>query len=63
MCFAHTWTPDFLLTQSTLMGGLSPHSTSATLRTNLVSTQEEEKIIAYHLNALQILLWLFHSFL
>lgn len=52
MCFAHTWTPDFLLTQSTQMGRLSPHSTSATLRTNPVNTEEGEKII-YYLNALQ----------
>lgn len=53
MCFAHTWTPDFLLTQSTPMGRLSPRSTSATLRTNPVSTEEKEKIITYYLNALQ----------
>lgn len=53
MCFARTWTPDFLLTQSILMGRLSPRSTSATLRTNPVSTEEEEKIITYYLNALQ----------
>lgn len=41
MCFAHTWTPDSLRTQSTQMEKPSPLSTSATLRTNLVSTLEE----------------------
>lgn len=41
MCFAHTWTPDSLRTQSTQMGKLSPLNTSATLRTNLVSALKE----------------------
>lgn len=60
MCFAHTWTPDSLHTQSTQMGKLSPLSTSATLRTNLVSAVEQGRNNAKHiwflvscLNALQ----------
>lgn len=45
MCFVHTWTPDCPHTQSTQMGRLSLRSTSATPKTNLVSTQEEVRII------------------
>lgn len=40
MCSAHTWTPDCLHTQNTQMGRPSPHSTSVTLKTNLVGTRE-----------------------
>lgn len=43
ICFAHIWTPDCPHTQSTQMGRLSQHSTSATPQTNLVNTHTYRK--------------------